>query len=245
MATLAERAQSKFSEKAARYGEDVSVGGLTVRAFTRPASVGLVGLQFLGRQGLSAYTPKSDPRQFLFPARSFAPIATLAAPAEGDTIVRGGRGYRVSQVAGHIVDNTLVYVDVFGHRLLMGAANLSPILDAEAARLFRPLTLPRLTDPDTLTAHDAGFDDLGAFTAFFLPLTPEEKTATFGQLDVRANHVFSNDLLQIGDVLYRAALNEAWVIVSPSELQPGAGLIVSLARHMASVPKSIRSVLGS
>ncbi len=64
-------------------------------------------------------------------------------------------------------------------------------------------------------------------------------------MDMRVNTIFTNDVpagyLKLNDVIYRPALKEAWEITSPSERQPGSGLVRALGKHMTETPKQINT----
>ena len=114
------------------------------------------------------------------------------------------------------------------------------MLPTETVQLWRPGTIRGAANPATLNTVDVGDTRQPDTLALFVPLSIAEKMAAFGVLDLRVNAVYTNQYLLQNDVLYRPAVAEAWVVLTPSELQPGAGLISTHVKHLQVTPVQIR-----
>lgn len=231
MSTRAQRARNTFAEKAEIHGNDLLIGGQTVKAFSEAVAEGKVGLAFLAKMGLGGFAARADPRVFYISPVAFAPTTTLPVPTEITVPVYLGNGYTIRRVEVLEEANEAIVLCLFGHRALL-TGDTTGVLPTEAVQLWRQKSLSMLTDPISLVVGDVGETNDGTLPAFFAPMTPEEKMAAIGQVDLRVDRVITTQALKLGDVLYRPGLAETWVTISPSETSPGSGLLIALVKHL-------------
>ena len=224
----------------AQFGRPLTIGAVTVKARCMAVDIGKVGLGFLARAGLGAYSATADPRQFSVLVGVFSGPKAPPMMTEESIVVYDGRGYVLTRVETYKVDDLPISVKGFGHRVLMSAdPDLQPVFPTELDTLWRPVPSGGLGQ--TLRPNDVSYSNEGQIPAFFVPMMPGDQGLPFGMLDVRTNHVFTNDPLKLSDILWRPDQREAWQVISPSEVLPGSGLIVAVAKHMQVPPKQIAS----
>ena len=223
----------------ATLSESVLVSGTAVPALTKTSSAARCGLHVPAH--LDYFAATADPREFTFSPRSFVPATGVAIPIPGDVIIRDGQGYRIGNVDKIFLGGDVQSINVFAYRVLMSTdASLSPVLPTETVQLWRTGTIRGAANPATLNTVDVGDTRQPDTLALFVPLSIAEKMAAFGVLDLRVNAVYTNQYLLQNDVLYRPAVAEAWVVLTPSEMQPGAGLISTHVKHLQVTPVQIR-----
>lgn len=226
-------------------GSETLVSGKSVTCTTKSVGEGGVGISFLGRMGLGHYAAKADAREFSWSPSDFVPVTPIPAPVDNDIILYDGRGYQLTNVRYLGTEGVKNCIMAFAYRVLMSPdATLAPVFDTEAAQLWRPTTLAARTNPVTKAVADAGYTRAAdPLTAFFVPLSMQEDLSILGAMDMRVNTLYTNDVLsgylKLNDVVYRPAFRETWVVISPSEKQPGTGLVRAHVKHMDELPRQI------
>ena len=223
--------------------QEVLFAGVVYAADTKSVTADAAGISFLGRLSLGSYAPAADPRMFLLSAASFAPYTSVPAPSRGARLLWHGSTYQVIQSTTEDVAGQPADILNYACRVLMSeqGSGIVPVFDTEQVQLWRPATLRSATDATSLNVKDVPDTAQGSITAFFVPLAMQEKLSLLGAIDTRVDSVYTNSFLQLGDVLYRPTAREAWVVIAPSEVQPGPGLIRAQAKHQTSIPPQVKA----
>lgn len=236
------RSQARLRQRMGTPVHLYTPAGPVLKCETKAIPDGLAGLQFLGRQSLGHYGASADPRAFYFSPADFAPRTAVRRPVNGDRVYYGGLAYQSVDTATENDFGADLSLTMNCYRVLMSADPADkPLFDTELASWWRPGTLKGSTDPVSLNVKDVADAPRGNVDAFFVPLEMQEKMGLMGSLDVRVDTVYTNVFLRLGDVLYRTALGEAWVVIAPTEKQPGTGLLRSQAKHLQNLPPQIRA----
>jgi len=101
-----------------RYGTDTVFKGRTLRAIPKEVASNKTGTTALPQVTFGVYVAAADSHCFWYPARNFAPVTTLLAPAEKDIIVWHGLNYLVTHATFDDQGGDTVGVLVYCYRYI-------------------------------------------------------------------------------------------------------------------------------